>query len=1584
MATMAKSSGTMPIDDPFVSSHPPEVQRQRYSGFDSQQFSLNANGSPSQIKRALEAHLAETDRRLQDASQIGSVLVKQRQELAERLRDVDDATNGDEIPLELRQKVAELEKEVAEISRETARIFVPKTRIPSGESAADAGTSVLSSHAQHSPSKVHAPVSRKARNQPQTRLNDVKLATALTDTLLNQMRDLQAAYAEREEALKLANLHNSELEVDLETLRQKMKALDDSEQRFKDENWSLETQVSDLLTAQKEASDREQRLTLTVNSSRSQHESVQREFEELKQTHSKLAEEHSVVRKQHDSELGALRRNATTSEAEVGSLRKKIDDLTSQNKELAKAFAARIREGERAASQEYAFAQASAEDDQVTPENSPPPSPSKATPRHGALESETIKSSLHHAQRMIQHLKNNIHREKTEKFELKKLLQEARDELDTMRKGGDSANKGKRNSKQVEALKKQIRPDRLGAARNSKDEIFMADPEWEDNDMPDTPSKAPNTHHGDSSTSSKGPVIRMPGAYADTATEASDAFETANENNTETEAFQTGVETLDGDSDSDQLTETEQVTPRDSTRPKSNALNRYSFHSTASTSDDEDASFTFQTPLHKSQVRSKTRVGSSHAKSSPPGVAERSFTSEGQSPLQDSPASFADSSGTPVQGKSLFAELDDLSDGETEASGTPQSMGGSSRFSTPQLGRKSSILPSRLRAMESYEGKPAMSDMGTMTDDHPSEEPKSSHSLVTGAGLGIMGALMGAGITEAVHSKTEEPKSVEVHVAKLVSSAVMSQTTEPHAVEKPSVKAPSYTTSTISYQQTAPISPPAVAPKVVRFTPSTIFSQETQPVSAPIVTPIPAPIPIPVVIPTEPTKAIFFKTSGVISQSTEPLTPQSSLERTPIISCETSPVITEVKKSVPFARPVIVSQHSEPLVRTINSPKLESASIRSVDTKPVESIPAPMAVPVIEPVKVFSMADQSTETEPFVEPTFDFSSVISQDITPMPVSKSIETIGFPSITKKHSASSIITQETEPVTPKASKSRGLVEQEAVAAVGVAASIAAGGIAGSVFKRNKDRNEPIVIAEDETSQTLKEPTIADATTQGDRMPFQAVDGNAQTTKASAERLVPDSSRAVTAPGLNESTQTMLSSTDIENLFKAKAGKDTPTASIPPPVVISSNPSPKRVREPTTRRPGSAGSNRSGMSPPPPLPAEAKQVIAAQRASMQPSTAGATGPGAMGPPIMPASAYKRASTTNRPTTPVLSRTVTKTTVNAGTVNRSGMSSPVTTRRSSVTSFASELDQRFNIAGGQGGAFDGYSTDPRMLRALTETMLGEWMWKYTSGSGSDGASNNRHQRFFWVHPYTLTLYWSTERPQESNKKKGKASAVSINSVRSVQDDNPNPPGLHDKSILIETPHRTIKMTAPTAQRHETWFNALTYLLMRQNGPENDYDEITADDIADFDPNIRSSSRTTNRSRATVSTYASQSSRTQHPTLRPPPHQGSQLRSQSAQPSSISSRLSAVFRTPQSFRGSRSSRYSQAASSVANSTGATPAETPTVTTRNSAEDMRRTIEAQEREAHRMENVRACCDGIFIPHFFILPLSYLFIGRRLI
>jgi hypothetical protein len=118
--------------DPFLSASS-SSNHHRFSHFDNHLFALGPTASPDQAKRALEAHLAETERRIQEASKLGTTLVQQRKDLADRLKDVEKQQSEGDITPELRQKLVELEREYNEVGRESARAFLPKSRVSSSE-----------------------------------------------------------------------------------------------------------------------------------------------------------------------------------------------------------------------------------------------------------------------------------------------------------------------------------------------------------------------------------------------------------------------------------------------------------------------------------------------------------------------------------------------------------------------------------------------------------------------------------------------------------------------------------------------------------------------------------------------------------------------------------------------------------------------------------------------------------------------------------------------------------------------------------------------------------------------------------------------------------------------------------------------------------------------------------------------------------------------------------------------------------------------------------------------------------------------------------------------------------------------------------------------------------------------------------------------------------------------------------------------------------------------------------------------------------------------------------------------------------
>lgn len=131
------SNGVSGQVDPFALETPPAHPRpHRYSPFDTQLFASNhASSSPAEAKKALEAHLAETDRRIQETSKLGTSLVQQRVKLSQRLGEVGSQGQDSQISPELRQKLVEIEREYHEVGRQSARAFLgPKADVSgSGE-----------------------------------------------------------------------------------------------------------------------------------------------------------------------------------------------------------------------------------------------------------------------------------------------------------------------------------------------------------------------------------------------------------------------------------------------------------------------------------------------------------------------------------------------------------------------------------------------------------------------------------------------------------------------------------------------------------------------------------------------------------------------------------------------------------------------------------------------------------------------------------------------------------------------------------------------------------------------------------------------------------------------------------------------------------------------------------------------------------------------------------------------------------------------------------------------------------------------------------------------------------------------------------------------------------------------------------------------------------------------------------------------------------------------------------------------------------------------------------------------------------
>lgn len=1487
------------LSDPFLDNTQSRLSSHahRYSSLiDPESITLGTSTSPSQVKRSIIAHLAETERRLHDTQKLGQSLLQQQSDLNEKLREVEEQQEDAEITPELRQRLADLEKEHNDVGKEIARALLgPKSRAVSGEEKPQAEPSTLSSQATASPTKVTAP-NRRQRNQPSNRAGDLQFAADISTSLLAQVRQLQSAVAERDELLKQANSDRDRLEHETQVLTQRLRALDESEQKYKDENWNLETQTHELLAASREAADREKRLNASLAAAVAEKSRLQSEMDEIRLAHEKLTDEHAAARKAHDSELHTLRRTIDAGDSERALMQSKIDELNGQNHELARAVAARLR-GQRPDSEMSTGQEHDDEFENIeSPEHSPPPSPTKATPRHGGLESETLRSSLHHAHRMIQNLKNNIHREKTEKIELKRMLQDARDELE-QRRGDSSLGSGsKRQKTKSETFKKPPRPDMLGGTRRPRTDIELEDEDWEDH-LADTPTHAQSQRHLAVPVNAEGRFTDASDAYQ-TANETEGAFETADERHTtESEDFQTGAESMAGDS-TDDLTETEDTASqlrRRANKPTPLAFkpagDRQSYMSTASTSAGEDED-ELKTPVLAQPHKFRLRNGRNSFARQSRVPADSTPTNLYSDPVsQDSAASVHSERSPPGAEQSLFAELGELEEGSNF--GTPGRASIASVASTPGV---PAYTPSKLSASQptlSSVVKPTMVDSATMTEPW---RPEPGHSA--GAPAVVL------------HESPEQSQSLH------------------QDQEQPSMTSESPLPSSIA------ISPIKHIDNATQYTPQRAFQE-------------------------------------------------SPIRNTAFI---TPPKTVWDEAQSPEVVPTDMDATPQP-----QTPKqLAYSGLLMRDTKPMSPESMSQSVPP-ETLALSNIYSQITEPVQTPEKTRLAGVTASTQVDELP-SRSHNTAG-------------------------AAPTGLLAT-AAAAIGLT--------------KPKDNSGP-VIAEDETSQPEHSPETVGSEV---NMPLKDVSGNSVPIRTSLLTKMEETEQAEVPPMSSHASQTLLTAQEIEDALRSRKALLMPspqnnddaenTTSPLSPVTPYEPAQPRGLSVKTstasdaeigqavllpspTKKPSGASGRRlsSSAGQHPPLPPDHKAAIAKAGGRVgspvkEPNNSSHVS-SIMGPPALPASAMRRPRTPGDSIRSPTRESNAPRTSNVSRHQRGTVTSQMS-RRSSVSSFASELDERFNIQPNGQMMGHGFGTDPRMIQAITQTMIGEFLWKYTRKAGRSEMSETRHRRYFWVHPYTKTLYWSDQDPQTAGRNELKAKSVLIESVKVVPDDNPMPPGLHRKSLEVITPGRRVRFTASTGQRHETWFNALNYLLLRGDDPnagtytagDND---ITRDDVNEFNVNAGGYGATLapTGSRMSLSSY---NSRTTHGTndIRAPAAQGQGLAPGVATSSARVPQAVAADTTVRRSRADQSqapdkdrtarassvSRFSRMMGSITGRTGRNSeaanilngpsseggsiydASVVSDGRKDSAEELRREMLKQEQIGFGgLENVRACCDGAY-------------------
>ncbi|KAL6880930.1 PH domain-containing protein [Trichoderma novae-zelandiae] len=891
----------------------------------------------------------------------------------------------------------------------------------------------------------------------------------------------------------------------------------------------------------------------------------------------------------------------------------------------------------------------------------------------------------------------------------------------------------------------------------------------------------------------------------------------------------------------------------------------------------------------------------------------------------------------------------------------------------PEVLSLSTIVGEGLEPVAEPEAPPAVLSLSTIVGEglEPVAEPETPPPILS---------------LSAIATEGSEPIAEPEPPAPVLSlSGIVAEGLEPKA--EPEAPAPELTLASILSEEIEPVveepelPEPAAAKAIVPEAPAAVLQEYSiSPIVAEQVEPVaePAPEPVQVIMAPPPAPLSF---SSIQAQQLEPR--ELWL-----------PTLTLSTIAVEKVEPVVeLEPQPEPA-----SAALTLSTLSFQNTIPFDELPIDDEELLLPPQPELQR-EALPPKEPQV-PVLGLSSIVAENVEPV----------FP-LAPQFAFSPISSVDTQPISP--TKRGGFILPKDIKSpfVDDGDEISDKNLFASYVTRRRPESVPSspIIAEDETSQSRR-PVSPQVDVPESQRPFREISANAGPRPAQQPTQTSD-----------QGAQTSLTSGAIDQLLKA--GAETParnhsTSAVDSPDTVgtvkinrayqenydspvSAVSSKSRTLDPAaviestpTHRPGSATSAKSSLVDAPPLPSNHQQMIQAARSgsshgTMQTQTQTQAQGTTMGPPLWPASATKPAPRTPNSTRP-MSPASGRGTPTPRAPPRAGSShgtaefplpppvriSAAMSRQSSVSSFASELDNRFGMRTSEMGmdpsGFGAY-TDPRMIQAITQTMIGEYIWKYTRKTGRGELSEKRHRRYFWVHPYTRTIYWSDRDPSTAGRTEMKAKSLPIDGVRVVTDDNPMPPGLHRKSLVIISPGRTIKFTCTTGQRHETWFNALSYLLLRtSNGHDGhlDAEEMAADlareDADEFNPQFggrRAANGTSRPSAPSLSSYNSRTTRDgslaeaislEIPTLTP----SGKHASTPIKPSisgSIGSRVGSYWKVG----GSKLSGTIRSRTASAQNVSIYQASE----VHDSAEDLREMIERQDREADRLENVRACCDG---------------------
>ncbi|KAI9300434.1 hypothetical protein BJ944DRAFT_244199 [Cunninghamella echinulata] len=396
------------------------------------------------LKKDIQQQLEEKEQQWQQC-QSGiqkSVLNRQINQLREHLSDIEKQDN----PATTLDKLRHLERDLASYRGQQRKDKLLSSRdvlpSPSTSTLSPANSSLLP---LPPPPTGSTPTKRRSKVPNNDRRNtDIEFATEIGQGLLIEVRKMQAILQEKEEQLRALEIQKADLERSAEAMAKQLRQREENEEKLKEESWNLELTKQELTLSVTElqqhlhkANNEQTKLSKQVND-------LKTEIDQLRDKEEKMTSLLETTKQRHELDMSSLRRHCAGLQREAQQHLKQIDTLTS---ELA-IVKAQSRLGQHqqqslGANEDGTSHLSSSDNNDSANDNhsknnpdpsestsSPPGSPKQLPRSSQAMEVETLKSSLAHAHRMVSNLRSHLHKEKTEKFELKKLLAESQETIE--------------------------------------------------------------------------------------------------------------------------------------------------------------------------------------------------------------------------------------------------------------------------------------------------------------------------------------------------------------------------------------------------------------------------------------------------------------------------------------------------------------------------------------------------------------------------------------------------------------------------------------------------------------------------------------------------------------------------------------------------------------------------------------------------------------------------------------------------------------------------------------------------------------------------------------------------------------------------------------------------------------------------------------------------------------------------------------------------------------------------------------------------------------------------------------------------